>query len=991
MNAAIVVLCLLGCMAACPANAQINKGKKLVEQREYEAALEAFENDLERPTNQPIALAEMARVYADSRYSGKDLTKAYQFATNALRAFDQLSSSDKKKVQNKGEDQLSISKLQKDLLRRSYQQALDANELEQYNAFLQDFHTASTQQQAAITQKRNQIAYDLAETKGTYADFKQLWDDHQASLELHSAKLYSRLQKRLLQSYVAEKGWSLYPQFETLYPNNLYVRDGDKAYEFINAKNKHTFKAYQNFIQAYPRSPFVAFAQDGLYELTMASEQLEQYDAFVRSHEDYEGIEPLWKQFYQLYRQQRGEGSIKTFAQAYPNYPFQEQLNQDLKQAQAKLQKPLYERITATEDVLLMVDFAKRYPQSPYISKLELPLYSALGKNPLLEGTRFFLKQYPRSIHYDNVLALYYDALVQDGELSTLNQFMMEHPEYKDIQQQQSDLEVAEKGAQLMLRHPMPAGAEAAYEAYIKAAAPKERAWVALQRLIAADVHAQDYPTALATVRRLAPHFGEQDARIQHLLELLQEQTMPSEGSPSLQTMLDQPEAVLCDLSLDGNRLMFSTHHTDGTIKLWESIRQQGQWSPVQPYSSLQAITPNDAQLADISVDEHLTLWEITNEQRQELWFAPKQGTNWLAPHYLPPFGQTKGSVADGQLAAGAHALLFASNAPEGLLHAPVAASVQDFHGNENGNWDLFVLVRQEGGYWSRPINLGPVINTPYEERHPLLHADGKTLYFSSDGHGGLGRLDIYRCTRLDDTWMHWSEPEHLGTLFNGSGDDYPQGITADGQRLYWSRRSAGLERRSFETNLSKSFQSQATTLVNIQLQNIQGTPLAATLVWKEQGQKGVPYSYQTASGSAQVAVLPHQTYTYWLEKPNYWSPAVYTSPEKAVHQQLILTAYSASELLQQPVQLLPAGLSSVEQEAEISRLVKWVQKEDLTILFPKYDQAEKGLPDTETIEALLRQLECPKKYFSWYTPTDTQNTNTGLLVRFRPLSASSN
>lgn len=126
MNLAIYTLCLLGCLAALPAHAQIAKGKKLVEQRQYKAALEAFMNDLERPHHQPIALFEMARIYANAHYAEQDLNTAYRYASRALNQYAALSSTDKKKVQAKGVNQANLGKLQKDLLARAYQRTKDS-------------------------------------------------------------------------------------------------------------------------------------------------------------------------------------------------------------------------------------------------------------------------------------------------------------------------------------------------------------------------------------------------------------------------------------------------------------------------------------------------------------------------------------------------------------------------------------------------------------------------------------------------------------------------------------------------------------------------------------------------------------------------------------------------------------------------------------------------------------------------------------------------
>ena len=70
---------------------------------------------------------------------------------------------------------------------------------------------------------------------------------------------------------------------------------------------------------------------------------------------------------------------------------------------------------------------------------------------------------------------------------------------------------------------------------------------------------------------------------------------------------------------------------------------------------------------------------------------------------------------------------------------------------------NLYVSLLDSSGNWSLPIELGHTVNSPFNERSPFLHPDMRTLYFSSEGHGSLGQMDVYVTTRLDDTWTHWS------------------------------------------------------------------------------------------------------------------------------------------------------------------------------------------------------------------------------------------
>lgn len=96
------------------------------------------------------------------------------------------------------------------------------------------------------------------------------------------------------------------------------------------------------------------------------------------------------------------------------------------------------------------------------------------------------------------------------------------------------------------------------------------------------------------------------------------------------------------------------------------------------------------------------------------------------------------------------------------------------------GGMDLYVCKR-DGEVWGEPENLGPKINSAGNEVFPFVDQQG-TLYFSSDGHDGLGGLDIFSSTLIENGY---STPENLGTPINSNSDDF--GITMWNKKGYFS------------------------------------------------------------------------------------------------------------------------------------------------------------------------------------------------------------
>lgn len=103
------------------------------------------------------------------------------------------------------------------------------------------------------------------------------------------------------------------------------------------------------------------------------------------------------------------------------------------------------------------------------------------------------------------------------------------------------------------------------------------------------------------------------------------------------------------------------------------------------------------------------------------------------------------------------------------------------------GNEDLYVTFQQPDGSWIQPRNLGETINTFSEEWAPFLSADKSTLYFSSNGHGGQGSRDIFVSRRLDESWTNWSKPVNLGPQVNTPGVELGYSIPTTGDMAFFS------------------------------------------------------------------------------------------------------------------------------------------------------------------------------------------------------------
>ena len=138
------------------------------------------------------------------------------------------------------------------------------------------------------------------------------------------------------------------------------------------------------------------------------------------------------------------------------------------------------------------------------------------------------------------------------------------------------------------------------------------------------------------------------------------------------------------------------------------------------------------------------------------IFVAERQGPNWIEPREVPLTRDSSVTVGHPAISPNDLELFFVSDMPGGI-----------------GTKDIWVVRRNSpNDAFGQPENLGAVINTPGNEMFPHVRQDG-TLYFSSDGHPGLGGLDIFMSSRTPEGW---TEPENLGVPINSPADDF--GIT---------------------------------------------------------------------------------------------------------------------------------------------------------------------------------------------------------------------
>ena len=246
-----------------------------------------------------------------------------------------------------------------------------------------------------------------------------------------------------------------------------------------------------------------------------------------------------------------------------------------------------------------------------------------------------------------------------------------------------------------------------------------------------------------------------------------------------------------------------STAAEDGN---WELARNLGKPINTNDNEGAQTITADGQQLFFIGCNRKV------GKGSCDIYQAFRNGNKWAMPQNLGGPVNTSKWESQPSVSADGKTLYFVSNRSGG-----------------SGGMDIWVTHLAPNSEWTVPRNLGDVINTPYSEETPFIHPDGKTLYFTSNGHVGMGEKDIY-VTRMDADGI-WSEPQNLGYPINTWNDEQGLFVAASGENAYFSSDRKGgfgkLDLYSFK--LYEDVRPTRVTYVKGKVKNkVTGKPLGA-------------------------------------------------------------------------------------------------------------------------------------------------------------------
>jgi hypothetical protein len=219
-------------------------------------------------------------------------------------------------------------------------------------------------------------------------------------------------------------------------------------------------------------------------------------------------------------------------------------------------------------------------------------------------------------------------------------------------------------------------------------------------------------------------------------------------------------------ISADGKSFAYMV-----SLKFYDAVMfsrlVNGKWSaPLNITPELQS--DGDFYISCLSADGKLLFLSKDDNENSDIYVSNYEGNHWTKTVKLNKNINTRHWESHSFISEDGNQLIFASDRPGGF-----------------GGLDLY-LSRKTAGDWGPSVNMGPEINTPFNEDRPFLINNGKTLFFSSQGHENMGGYDIFK-SDLQSNGL-WSTPKNLGYPFNTPDDDIFFMPVGDGKSGYYAK-----------------------------------------------------------------------------------------------------------------------------------------------------------------------------------------------------------
>lgn len=286
------------------------------------------------------------------------------------------------------------------------------------------------------------------------------------------------------------------------------------------------------------------------------------------------------------------------------------------------------------------------------------------------------------------------------------------------------------------------------------------------------------------------------------------------------------------------------------------------------------------------------------------------------------------------------------------------------------GGSDLYISHKNKDGVWSMPQNLGGIINTSSEDKSPFLAPDGQTLYYSSSGYGGFGKADMFKSVLINN---EWSKPINMGNIINTPYDDLYFSTSASGEYAFFaSKKPGGVGALDiYRVGLPPDMKPTATAIVKGSVWDLDQNPIEANIIIQDlySGEYIASTKSNAKTGKYTVVLAAGKSYSMTVSADGrFFSSQNFKldnqSVYKEINRNITLEEIKVGAKARLNNIFFDSGKSNLtlESRLDLNRLVK-MMKDSPTMVIEIGGHTDSDGSDNLNLTLSLKRAQSVKKY----------------------------
>lgn len=559
--------------------------------------------------------------------------------------------------------------------------------------------------------------------------------------------------------------------------------------KYYAAQQANTLESYHSFLNSYPST---LEGEEAAKNMAMLAEKRiaqttreEQVDSLLAGHLDVAQVRNVAtkRKSAIAYKKLMANPSPKGYRDFLTRYPGSDQ--------HAKVQELidglLQQEFNSISSPRQLADFANDNPESPLAEQAIEKLKYLITERRDMEAVAIYLDEFKLDVSYNDIYLKYFNWHTEEGNKAPIVQFHETNPDFPYKMAVDDALKAAEKFDSINIMMPFEEKEFKQWASKIYHLTGKKESFVALQRTLQGIIASKQWNKVPERLDYFSLSF--EDHCVEEVAELRQTLEKPIDKRLSLSTVVRPAYDMMHPVMHSNGKLLFFNRTIAGKSHIQVAHKTATKKNVV--WRSSGDISFTNINNADVEI---YSLFD--NDSRMllghngDIMVAEVSDSGWTVTETLPSPINSPYHDYDAFMAPDGSGILIASDRPGGQNLQP---SGSYFHGDTALASDIYFIPRTDKGWADKAINLGFDVNSPYMECSPVVSDDLKTLYFITDGRGGLGYGDIYYTTR-DNTsdWTHWAKPVNYGKEVNSGKNEISLSIANNNSTLIICSNAGG-------------------------------------------------------------------------------------------------------------------------------------------------------------------------------------------------------